>query len=120
MIHKLLFGVFGFWNLFEIWSLVLVIYLEFVVWNFIKFAIMAEPVKVNIVDKKTIFVKYDDGIEGEYSLVNIGKTTDEKIEINEFTKDISVGDISICKNALYKQLSMKALMKRLKIDLDKL
>jgi len=81
---------------------------------------MAEPVKVNIVDKETIFVVYDDGIEGEYSLVNIGKTAEEKIEINQFTKNVTVGDVSICKNALYKQLSMKSLMKRLKIDLDKL
>lgn len=81
---------------------------------------MTIPVKVNIVDEKTIFVIYDDGTEGEYSLDKTGKDTKGEVFIDNHSKDIVVDDLIICKNALYKQLSMKALMKRLKIDVDKL
>lgn len=81
---------------------------------------MANPVKINIIDKETIHVTYDDGLEGDYSVKKMDKTTDKNIRIDEDSGDIIVDEIVICKNALYKQLYMKSLMKKLKIDLDKL
>lgn len=81
---------------------------------------MANPVKVNIVDETTIHVIYDDGIEGDYSLQKNGETTKKLVKIDEDSGDIIVNKLVICKNALYKQLYMRNMMQRLKIDLDKL
>ncbi|MFA8344228.1 MAG: hypothetical protein ACEPO8_14745 [Rhodothermaceae bacterium] len=81
---------------------------------------MANPVKVNIVDETTIHVIYDDGIEGDYSLQKNGETTKKLVKIDEDSGDIIVNKLVICKNSLYKQLYMRNMMQRLKIDLDKL
>lgn len=81
---------------------------------------MANPVKVNIVDETTIQIVYDDGVEGNYSLLKNGETTKKLVKIDENSGNIIVNELVICKNALYKQLYMKGMMKRLKIDLDKL
>jgi len=81
---------------------------------------MPNLVKVNIVDETTISVTYDDGTEGEYSLLKNGETTDKGVKIDEQSGDIVVNKLVICKNALYKQFYMKLMMKKLKIDLDKL
>jgi hypothetical protein len=75
-------------------------------------------------------LKYDDGLEGEYSCVELlkDKVFKSLADVNLFNTaaiDPVTNDIfwdakmTLCSNALYKQLELKRLMKVFKIDLEK-
>lgn len=84
---------------------------------------MPVPVSVKIIDNTNLFVKYSDGIEGSISIKNIFDSknfNESSICIDDDTKNIIVSNSVLCKNAIYKQLHLKNLMSRLKIDLTKI
>ena len=91
---------------------------------------MAKPIDVKISDELRLYVKYSDGLDGEISLKHLLKRNEysflkdkderDKVYIDELTSDICwTNGTNLCKNAIYKQLELKRLIKRLKIDLDK-
>jgi len=78
----------------------------------------------------SLYLKYSDGMEGSIKLnklvERIGYKTlcnpcvFEEVYINPDTNDVSwEGGITICKDAIYRQLELKRLMKNLHIDIDK-
>ena len=78
-----------------------------------------------------IYLKYSDGIEGEFSLEKTVAKQEfkalkdnscfKKVFIDPETNDVSWGEgLLLCKNAIYKQLELKLLMKSLKLDLGKI
>ena len=92
---------------------------------------MIKPIEVKIIDENKIFVSYSDGLEGEISVSHLQKQDVfnfindrnelEKVYIDPITSDLCwPNGANLCKNAIYKQLELKALIKRLKIDVDKL
>jgi hypothetical protein len=92
---------------------------------------MIKPIEVKIIDENKIFVSYSDGLEGEISVDHLStqklfefvndKSELEKVYIDPLTSDLCwPNGANLCKNAIYKQLELKALIKRLKIDIDKL
>jgi len=91
---------------------------------------MAQLVSVRALDDYKIELKYDDGLEGEYSCADLlnkeefNSLNDPNVfycaSIDERTNDVCWGStMSICKNALHKHLELQRLMKVFKIDLDK-
>ncbi len=91
---------------------------------------MAKPILVKAAGELKLYVKYSDGLEGEINLSRHKDDSDYKmlleesyfstVTIDEKTKDICWSNgISLCKNAVYKQLELKRLAKSLKLDLDK-
>ncbi len=89
---------------------------------------MPVPVEVYLIADDEIYIKYDDGMEGEISLKKMLNKNDfsdsnvalvsSEVSIDETSNDINIGGgISLCKNAVYRQLELKALLKRLKIEL---
>jgi hypothetical protein len=75
-------------------------------------------------------LKFDDGLEGEYSCTDLLQNDEfrnladvdvfNNVSVNLATNDIVWDkDMVLCSNALYKQLELKRLMKVFKIDLDK-
>ena len=92
---------------------------------------MPKPEEVKVVDNSRLFVKYSDGISGEISLSTLLRD-DEHPEFKdpEYLKQVTIdtktedpvwpNGISLCKNAIYRQLELKQLMKRLHIDIDKI
>jgi len=91
---------------------------------------LAEPVSVQAVNSTVIYLKYDNGNEGEIDLdKTIERNKYEELKNNdEFSKVFLDGkshDISwpcgiqLCKNALFKQLELINLLKRLKLDIEK-
>lgn len=92
---------------------------------------MSNIVEVKVSDKYKLFIKYSDGVEGEISLQHLkddftyqflnDKDEFEKVYVDEKTGDIFwPNSVNLCKNAIYRQLELKCMMKRLKIDMDKL
>ena len=93
---------------------------------------MIKPVEVKAIEKYKLFVKYSDGVEGEislshlkadqnYSFLDDWEFFSNQVCIDERTNDIIwKGKPGLCKNAIYKQLELKCLMRRLKIDLEKI
>lgn len=92
---------------------------------------MINPVEVKIAGEYKLFIRYSDGVEGEISLRHLQndfvydfiKDPDEfaKVYINKKSGDLFwPNGANLCKNAIYRQLELKCMMKRLKIDLDKL
>ncbi len=91
---------------------------------------MIKPIEVKITGEYRIFVSYSDGMEGEINLAHLknnpeykfmeDQTEFGKVYISSVTSDLCWSNgISLCKDAIYKQLELKSLMKRLKIDLDR-
>ncbi len=92
---------------------------------------MAEIKDVKVIEHWKLSVEYDDGLEGEISLSHLsGKPEYKSLSNYDYFKSVCFDDesgdliwdngISLCKNAIYKQLELKRLAKSLKIDLDKL
>ncbi len=88
------------------------------------------PVFVKAVGNSKIYLKYSDGMEGELQLSYLKEKPGYEILkdssafgnvfIDEISKDICWNkNISICKNAVYKQLELINMMKRLGIELEK-
>ena len=91
---------------------------------------MAVPVEVKALRELKLYVKYSDGLDGVISLKRHEKdpSYDKLLEFDYFatvsidkkTKDIYWDNgISLCKNAVYKQLDLIRLAKSLKLDLNK-
>jgi hypothetical protein len=84
-----------------------------------------------VIEHWKLSISYTDGLSGEISLLHLKDKPGYK-PLNEFNYFSSIkidsksGDlvwdngVSLCKNAIYKQLELKLLAKRLKLDLDKL
>lgn len=92
---------------------------------------MIFPTFVEVLSEKEIFVKYNDGLEGEINLSFLFKNfiyeelTNEEIfktvYIDTTTKDICwKKNISICKDMLYNHLKLLKLAENLKLELTKL
>ncbi|MBU1097361.1 MAG: hypothetical protein CVV23_09250 [Ignavibacteriae bacterium HGW-Ignavibacteriae-2] len=93
---------------------------------------MAKLLNVKASDKFILFVEYSDGMSGEINLTHLKNKPEyekwgtpeyfEDVRIDKNTNDICWADerISLCKNAVYKQLELVNLAKRLKLDLTKL
>lgn len=91
---------------------------------------MIIPVEVKTIGKLKIFVKYSDGLDGEISLSKhqadpgykqlLDDNYFKTVKINNKSHDICWDNgITLCKNAVYKQLELKQLAKKLKLNLDK-
>ncbi len=90
---------------------------------------MPKLVSVEPRDSRKIFLKYDDGVEGQ---VDLTKTIERnvfddlndlkefsKIYFNENTDELCWPcGVRMCTNALYRQVSLLSLMDRLKISID--
>ena len=92
---------------------------------------MYKLVEIKPLENYRLFLKYYNGVSGEYNLEKIIESDDYKIlrsekifnqvYIDEKTNDIYWPcGVNICKSAVYRQLELKSLMKNLQIDLDKL
>ncbi|MBU0560355.1 MAG: DUF2442 domain-containing protein [Bacteroidetes bacterium] len=92
---------------------------------------MKIPVLVKPLEHYKLYIKYSDGLSGEINLEHLknkpefAKLVEEdffnKVRIDGITKDLLWDDgISLCKNALYKQLELKNLLRRLSIDESKI
>lgn len=92
---------------------------------------MLKPVEVKVIENSRLYVKYSDGISGEISLANLlndGEYPEFKDPkyLNRVSIDPESNDpvwpngASLCKNAIYKQLELKNLMKNIHIDINKL
>lgn len=92
---------------------------------------MLKPVEVKVIENSRLFVEYSDGMSGEISLANLlndGKYPEFKDPkyLNRVSIDPKSNDpvwpngASLCKNAIYKQLELKSLMKNFNIDINKL
>ncbi|MBN1301571.1 MAG: DUF2442 domain-containing protein [Melioribacteraceae bacterium] len=90
---------------------------------------MNKIVNVVATGNNRLFIKYDDGLEGELTFDHLMKRAGYEVLNNEeyfnsVTIDGKSGDliwdngISLCKNAAYKQLELKNLAYKLKLDLD--
>lgn len=91
---------------------------------------MPLPVAVKAKQSQTIYLEYKDGLKGEIDLTKTinNNSYDDLKDPSEFSKvfiDKKSRDIcwpcgvTLCKNALYSQLELRNLIKRLKIDVDK-
>ena len=89
---------------------------------------MAELVEVKPLNDHKIYLRYSNGLEGEYSLKKVMIKDEYKflsnddifnnVEVDEKTNDIGWGNgITLCKNAIYKQLELIQLAEKLKLDL---
>lgn len=92
---------------------------------------MATLVYAEARDEYKLLLKYSDGLEGEVDLIRTISKPDyenlrdkekfRNVKIDSLTNDIVWDDCpALCKNALYKQLELRVLMKNLKIDVDKI
>lgn len=75
-------------------------------------------------------LKYDDGLEGEFSCADLMKKEEfaplsdinffNNVSIDKSSNDVCWGTkLFLCKNALHKTLELQRLMKVFKLDLDK-
>ena len=92
---------------------------------------MPKLIDVKPLDTLKLYLKYDDGVEGEIKLEHLRKNIFykdlcdpdyfSKAAIDQKTNDVIwENGVSLCKNAMYKQLQLKQMMKGFHIDLDKL
>ena len=92
---------------------------------------MPKPVQIKIIEKSRLYVKYSDGISGEISLENLLNNEEypefknpyylNRVSIDPETEDpVWPNGASLCKNAIYKQLELKTLVKSLHIDINKI
>lgn len=91
---------------------------------------MPNLIEVRPLEGFKLELKYDDGLEGEFSCTDLMKK-EEFAPLNDliFFKDVSIDKLSndvcwgnklfLCKNALYKTLELQRLMKVFKIDVEK-
>ncbi|MFA7288848.1 MAG: hypothetical protein WC055_08200 [Melioribacteraceae bacterium] len=92
---------------------------------------MAKLISVSPLGKDKIYLKYDDGLEGEYSLIKLMN----KFEYEELSNELMFNSVSvcpktndvtwkngssICKNALYRQLELMQMARNIGLDLDKI
>lgn len=91
---------------------------------------MALLVSVTPKENYKLELKYDDGLEGEYSCAELLQKDDFKkladinffnnVSVNPKTNDVYWDkDTTLCSNALYKHLGLQRLMRVFKIDLEK-
>lgn len=91
---------------------------------------MPEPIEVKPLNNFRIVVRYSDKVAGEISLLHLKKKSEykklfaKKEFVKVFIDDISKNicwecGVSLCKDAIYKQIVFKMLMKRLRIDISK-
>lgn len=92
---------------------------------------MYKLIEVKPLPNCKVFLKYSNGVQGEYDLSNAINHDDckllrsekifEKVYIDEKTNDLCwPGGVRLCKDAIYRQLELKSLMRNLHIDLEKL
>ncbi len=92
---------------------------------------MYKLIEVVPVNSYKLFLKYSNGITGEYDLSNLiyndeyktlrNEKSFRQVYIDEKTNDLVWPcGITLCKNAIYRQLELRSLMKNLNIDLDKI
>ena len=92
---------------------------------------MPQLLEVKPLEKYNLFCRYSDSTEGKISISNLLSKNDfyklkdiaffQKVGIDPFTNDISWGEgISLCRNAVYKLITLINLMKKMSIDIDKL
>lgn len=92
---------------------------------------MYKLIEVKPLDDFKIFLKYSNGVCGEYDLKKIIERGEFKILrsekifhqvfVDEKTNDVCWPcGVSLCKNAIYRQLELNSLMKNLQIDMDKI
>ena len=90
---------------------------------------MAELIKVKPLKDHKIYLKYSNGLEGEYSLKKVMLKEEykflsddeifDKVEVDKKTNDVGWGNgVTLCKNAIYKQLELMQLAEKLKLDLN--
>lgn len=90
---------------------------------------MAELVDVKPMKDHKIYLKYSNGLEGEYSLKKVMQKDDYKflsdeklfaeVKVDEKTNDVTWSNgVLLCKNAIYKQLELMKLAEKLKLDLS--
>lgn len=84
---------------------------------------MKVPISVKIINEEQIYIKYSDGLEGNISIKkslnkNINQSTN--IVINKDSKNIIINDVELCKDAIYKQLHLKNIASKLKLDIEKI
>jgi hypothetical protein len=90
------------------------------------------PTLISVLPKEDykLQLKYDDGLEGEYSCTYLLEKEEfarlneislfSKVTIDKKSNDVCWGEeMFLCKDALYKHLELQRLMKVFKIDLDK-
>lgn len=90
---------------------------------------MANLLSVKSLGCLSVYLEYDDGVEGKIDLTNtISKNCFDdlkdqeefsKVFYDECTNELCwPGGVRLCVNALHEKLSLLSLMNRLKIDLD--
>lgn len=90
---------------------------------------MPKLVSVEPRDSRKIFLKYDDGVEGQVDLTKTIERNffDDLNDLKEFSNiyfDENTNElcwpcgVRMCTNALYRQVSLLSLMDRLKISID--
>ncbi len=92
---------------------------------------MPDLIKVKALQNDKIYVEYSNGVSGEVPLAHLRNKPGyasifdgenfQSVVIDNFTKDLIWNSgVLLCKNALYKQLELILLMKKLRIDLNKI
>lgn len=91
---------------------------------------MPKLLVVKAKNKFCLYLKYSDGMEGSINLNKLVERIGYKalcnphifneVSIDPDTNDVCwEGGITICKDAIYRQLELKRLMKNLHIDIEK-
>lgn len=91
---------------------------------------MANLIEVHPLEGFKLSLKYDDGLEGEFSCADLMKKEEfaplsdidlfNKVSIDKLSNDVCWGNkLFLCKNALHKTVELQRLMKVFKIDLEK-
>ena len=89
---------------------------------------MADLVEVKPLKNHKIYLKYSNGLEGEYSLAKVMQKDDYKflnddemfanVKVDEKTNDVTWDNgVLLCKNAIYKQLELMKLAEKLKLNI---
>lgn len=91
---------------------------------------MYKLIEVKPLNDFKILLKYSNGVSGEYDLSKVIQRNDFKILrsekifnqvfIDEKTNDVCWPcGVSLCKNAIYRQIELKSIVNKLHIDPDK-
>jgi len=81
---------------------------------------MKVPIIVKVINEEQIYIKYSDGLDGN---ISITKSLNKKINqstnivIHKDSKNIIIDDVELCKDAIYKQLHLKNLASKLRLDI---